>query len=259
MEMPTRFLKSPQARVFGLFRFPFFIFRLQTEVLFFGGLQALREFGLIAGTFFLPLFKPLDSHEAGFIAPQGFFRFVQQAAAGCRVHKACPPVGDAPITQELRQRFPAQGNRLFQTGCFPFLPFLEGKRILMRLGRLLLAGQGRFDGALLFASRFGQLAQLSTGMLYGGQVFDKPLIRRCALQGGKHFREAGSCVGKLCVQGLMGRLRGGKGVFPFGKFPFEGRQGRLFFKNFDIIFPHDADCPQALLTFPLALLQHRPG
>ncbi|MEI3454644.1 MAG: hypothetical protein V8Q91_14890 [Bilophila wadsworthia] len=57
MEMPPRFLKSPQARAFGLFGFPFLIFRLQTAVFFFGGLQALREFGLIAGTFFLPLLK----------------------------------------------------------------------------------------------------------------------------------------------------------------------------------------------------------
>ena len=38
MEMPPRFLKSPQARAFGLFGFPFLIFRLQTAVLFFGGL-----------------------------------------------------------------------------------------------------------------------------------------------------------------------------------------------------------------------------
>ena len=36
MEMPPRFLKSPQARAFGLFGFPFLIFRLQTAVLFFG-------------------------------------------------------------------------------------------------------------------------------------------------------------------------------------------------------------------------------
>ena len=83
--------------IFGLFGFPFLIFRLQTAVHFFGGLQALREFGLIAGTFFLPLLKCLDSQKAGFVLPPRLFGFVQQAAAGCRVHEACPPVGDAPI------------------------------------------------------------------------------------------------------------------------------------------------------------------
>ena len=97
MEMPPRFLKSPQARAFGLFGFPFLIFRLQTAVLFFGGLQALCEFGLIAGTFFLPLLKCPDSQKAGFVLPPCLLGFVQQAAAGCRVHEACPPVGDAPI------------------------------------------------------------------------------------------------------------------------------------------------------------------
>jgi len=70
---------------------------LSTAVLFFGGLQALREFGLIAGTFFLPLLKCLDSQKAGFVLPPRLFGFVQQAATGCRVHEACPPVGDAPI------------------------------------------------------------------------------------------------------------------------------------------------------------------
>ena len=259
MEMPPRFLKSPQARAFGLFGFPFLIFRLQTAVLFFGGLQALREFGLIAGTFFLPLLKCLDSQKAGFVLPPRLFGFVQQAAAGCRVHEACPPVGDAPIAQEFRQGLPAQGDRLFQTGRFPILPFLEGKRVHMRFGRLLLPGQRRLDGTFLFSPRFGQLAQLSAGVLYGGQVLDKPLIRRRALQGGKHLRKAGSDVGQLRVQALMGRLRGGKGVFPLGKFPLEGGQGRLFFKELGVIFPHGAGCPQTLLAFPFALFQHCPG
>ena len=216
MEMPPRFFKKPQARAFGLFGFPFLTFRLQTAVFFFGELQALREFGLIAGTFFLPLLKCLDSQKAGFVLPQRLLGFVQQTAAGCRVHEACPPVGDAPIAQEFHQGLPAQGDRLFQTGRFPLLPFLEGKRVYMRFDRLLLAGQSRFDGMLLFAPRFSQLPQLSAGVLYGGQVFDKPLIRRRALQGGKHLRKAGSGVGQLRVQALMGRLRGGKGVFPLG-------------------------------------------
>ena len=129
----------------------------------------------------------------------------------------------------------------------------------MRFDRLLLAGQSRFDGMLLFAPRFSQLPQLSAGVLYGGQVFDKPLIRRRTLQGGKHLRKAGSGVGQLRVQALMGRLRGGKGVFPLGKFPFEGGQGRLFFKDFNIIFPYGAGRPQTLLTLPFALFQHCPG
>ena len=136
--------------------------------------------------------------------PPRLFGFVQQAAAGCRVHEACPPVGDAPIAQEFRQGLPAQGDHLFQTGRFPILPFLEGKRVHMRFGRLLLPGQRRLDGTFLFAARFGQLPQLSAGVLYGGQVFDKPLIRRRALQGGKHLRKAGSGVGQLRVQALMG-------------------------------------------------------
>ena len=96
-------------------------------------------------------------------------------------------------------------------------------------------------------------------MLYGGQVLDKPLIRRRVLLGGKHLRKAGSDVGQLRVQALMGRLRGGKGVFPLGKFPLEGGQGRLFFKELGVILPHGAGCPQTLLAFPFALFQHCPG
>lgn len=74
----------------------------------------------------------------------------------------------------------------------------------MRFGRLLLPGQRRLEGTFFFAPRFGQLEQLTTGMLDSGQVLDKPLIRRRALQGGKHLRKAGSDVGQLRVQALMG-------------------------------------------------------
>ncbi len=45
---------------------------------------------------------------------------------------------------------------MFQTGRFPILSFLEGKRVHMRFGRLLLPGQRRLDGTFLFSPRFGQ-------------------------------------------------------------------------------------------------------
>lgn len=75
MEMPPRFLKNSQARIFGLFGFPFLIFRLRMAVLFFGGLQVLCEFSLIAGTFFLPLFKLLSSQRVGFVLPPRLLGF----------------------------------------------------------------------------------------------------------------------------------------------------------------------------------------
>lgn len=258
MEMPPRFLRSPQARAFGLFGFPFLIFRLQTAVLFFDGLQVLCELGLIAGTFFLPLLRLLDSQKAGFVLPPRLLDLVQQAAAGCRVREACPPVGGTPIAQEFRQGLPAQDDRSFRTGRFPILSFPEGKCVHMRFGRLLLPDQCHLDGTFLFSPRFGQLTQLSAGVLYGGQVLDKPLIRRRMLQSGKHLHKVGSDIGQLHVQALMGRLHGGKGASSLGRFPLEGGQGRLFFKELGVMLPRGASYSRTLLAFPFALFQRCP-
>ena len=148
---------------------------------------------------------------------------------------------------------------MFQTGRFPILPFLEGKSVHMRFGRLLLPGQRRLEGTFFFAPRFGQLEQLTTGMLDSGQVLDKPLIRSRAFQGFEHARKGGLGFGTLGGQVPAGCLRGCKSGFLVGEFPLEGGQGRFFFGKFDIVFPYGTDRLQALFAFPLGVFQRCSG
>ena len=129
----------------------------------------------------------------------------------------------------------------------------------MCAGRFPLPDQGRFNGTFFFAPRFGQLAQLSAGVLYGGQVLDKPLIRSRAFQGFEHARKGGLGFGTLGGQVPAGCLRGCKSGFPVGEFPLEGGQGRFFFGKFDIVFPYGTDRLQALFAFPLGVFQRRSG
>ena len=82
---------------------------------------------------------------------------------------------------------------------------------------------------------------------------------RRVLLGGKHLRKAGSDVGQLRVQALMVDCRVVNGVFPLGKFPLEGGQGRFFFGKFDIVFPYGTDRLQALFAFPLGVFQRCSG